>query len=298
MENSKKLLEYTLAALNEADISPEKWSIGGGTVLAAIYNHRLSKDIDVFIEDVQSLSALSPRFNNQMEMALDYNEMSNYISLTFPEGKVDFIAAPQITKFSPRIEPFFGQPLRLDDPIEIVSKKLYFRGDRVLPRDVLDLAVVYESERKFDLINTALAMPEKVNVFIGKFAEKLSNIDFLPYTQEYEDMLLPAGKKIRGKEIAICQGFVECLKKIENIKEWSPSPSQKQNTAMLFNNIAKKVLEGQSNQWEFDTNRKIICALNEEGYSFRKINEAMSHSPLREKNMISVIKKLGRGLER
>lgn len=298
MENSKKLLEYALAALNETDISPEKWSIGGGTVLAAVYDHRLSKDIDVFIEDVQFLSGLSPRFNNLTEMALDYNEMSNYISLTFLEGKVDFIAGPQITKFSPRTEHFFGQRLRLDDPIEIVSKKLYFRGDQVLPRDVLDLAVVYASDRKYDLINAALAMPEKVNAFTEKFTEKRSNIDFLPYTQEHEDMLLSAGAKIRGKEFSICQEFVECVKTIENIKEWIPSSSQKQNTAILFYNIAKEVLKSQNYQWELETNKNIISMLYEKGYNYREIKEAMLHSPVREKNMISMIKKLDKGLGR
>ena len=52
MENSKILLKHTIKALSETTIKPSQWSIGGGTVLATYYNHRLSKDIDVFISEL------------------------------------------------------------------------------------------------------------------------------------------------------------------------------------------------------------------------------------------------------
>lgn len=84
MENSQILLTKALMALKEADITTDQWTVGGGTVLAFYYNHRLSKDIDIFLSDNQLLSRLSPRLNNNTEDALDYDEMSNYISLTYP----------------------------------------------------------------------------------------------------------------------------------------------------------------------------------------------------------------------
>lgn len=209
MENSKKLLNYAINILAEGSVSSNNWSIGGGTILANTYNHRMSKDIDVFLDDVQQLSSLSPRFNNKSEDALDYDEMSQYISLTFPEGKVDFIAGPQITDFPAQKQQFLGRKVRLDDPVEIISKKIYFRGNQVLPRDVFDLAVVYNSDRRQDLIKVAFAMPDKMNIFIDAFTKQMQNPDFEPYSITNHDMLLPGGKSLQDKEFSICQQFIQ-----------------------------------------------------------------------------------------
>ena len=94
-ERSQILLERASRILENTSMELADWEIGGGTVLAHYSQHRLSKDIDIFIDDVQKLSSISPRFNDAAEDALDYDEMTNYISLTFPEGKVDFIKCAQ-----------------------------------------------------------------------------------------------------------------------------------------------------------------------------------------------------------
>lgn len=125
MDNSEILLQHAIDAMNEAGIPKDSWSIGGGTVLAKYYNHRLSKDIDVFITDAQYLSQLSPRFNSAVEGAQDYLEMTNFISLSFQEGKVDFITSGQLTDFSPKISNFMNKMVPLDDPVEIVTKKIF-----------------------------------------------------------------------------------------------------------------------------------------------------------------------------
>lgn len=62
--NSKILLNRAIKILDYAGIDISSWAIGGGTVLAHYYNHRLSKDIDIFIDDMQLLNSLSPRFND------------------------------------------------------------------------------------------------------------------------------------------------------------------------------------------------------------------------------------------
>jgi len=80
MENSKILLDHAIYALSSTSIASNQWSIGGGTVLANYFNHRISKDIDVFINDAQCLTELSPRVNDECDNALDYDEMSNFIS--------------------------------------------------------------------------------------------------------------------------------------------------------------------------------------------------------------------------
>ena len=216
MEHSKILLKYAINALSETTIKPNQWSIGGGTVLATYYNHRLSKDIDVFISDAQFLSELSPRFNEECYTALDYNEMANYISLSYIEGKVDFIVAGQLTKFPPSLQNFFGELVMLDDSVEIVAKKLYFRNDYILPRDIFDLAVVYSSERQKDLVDFALSIPDKMKTFIKNFEKNKEVLSEREYSILYWDAVLDGGKQFVGKEFEICQEFINVIK--ERIK--------------------------------------------------------------------------------
>ena len=212
MENSKILLRYAIGALSQTNIKDGEWAIGGGTVLASYYNHRMSKDIDVFINEAQYLSEISPRFNDACEDALDYDEMSNYISLSFIEGKVDFIVAAQLTKFPARLQSFLGQEVMLDDAVEIVAKKLYFRNDHILPRDLFDLAIVYNSDRRCDLVDFALSIPEKIKVFIETFENNKEILKYRSYSLVYWESILEGGRSIVGKEIDICQQFVDEMK--------------------------------------------------------------------------------------
>jgi hypothetical protein len=50
------------------------WTFGGGTVLMLRYQHRLSKDIDIFVPDPQYLGYATPRLS---DVALDVSE--NYV---------------------------------------------------------------------------------------------------------------------------------------------------------------------------------------------------------------------------
>ena len=213
MENSEILLGYALQALRETNVTPSDWAVGGGTVLKTIFNHRESKDIDIFINDMQLLSELSPRFNNTTENALDYNEMANYISLTYPEGKVDFIVSGQITSYSPIERNFYGYNIMVEDPVEIVCKKIFYRGSEALPRDIFDLAIVYESDRKNDLLKSVNKIKTQFNKFVCKF-NKLDTSRL--YSTIYQDMLLENGLKIKGKEFYICKKFIRKANEIEH----------------------------------------------------------------------------------
>lgn len=210
MENSEILLNKALEALKSVDIPADYWAVGGGTVLKTIYNHRNSKDIDIFIRDAQFLSSLSPNLNDVTIEALDYNEMANFISLTYPEGKVDFIVAGQVTSFSPTQRDFCGHKIMVEDPVEIVCKKIFYRGSEALPRDIFDLAVVFNSDRQKDLIKAALSIEKKFN----EFATTFKKLSMKPkYSDRYTEMLRDEGLKIKGKEYQICDSFISQVKK-------------------------------------------------------------------------------------
>jgi hypothetical protein len=53
------------------------WTLGGGTVLMFRYEHRLSKDIDIFVPDPQYLGFVTPRLSDTAaDLTDDYKEMA------------------------------------------------------------------------------------------------------------------------------------------------------------------------------------------------------------------------------
>ena len=209
--NSKILLDRAIKILDYANIDISSWAIGGGTVLAHYYNHRLSKDIDIFIDDMQLLSSLSPRFNDISENADDYDEMANYISLAFPEGKVDFIVGSQLTNFKSQKQLFLGYDVYLEDAVEIVAKKMYYRGSAAMTRDIFDLAVVY-SDRPRDIIDTFSKFPEKTRNFYKTFYS-LTMEKSAQYSTAQARSILPDGLRYIGKELEICMSLEKELQK-------------------------------------------------------------------------------------
>lgn len=199
-----KLFGYAMKQIDEAGIGAEKWTIGGGTVLKHVLRHRESRDIDIFLEDPQLLGSLSPRMNEANELdLLDYRENANGMQLTFPEGKVDFVVAGRVTSFPPKKAAFHGREVFLDDPVEIVAKKIYHRADYFHPRDCFDLAALYLSDRKDDLTAAAAVMPDKIGV-LKRRIEKISE------DKEFLKPVVPAeeGKHIRGREFSLVKDFI------------------------------------------------------------------------------------------
>ena len=132
-----------LSSLESQGIALPTWSLGGGTVLMFHYQHRLSKDIDIFIPDPQFLGFVNPRLSDSAEqLTSHYDESTEFIKLRFDEGEIDFIATAPLTA-----EPFFvyevlGKTILLETPLEIVAKKMWHRGNRATARDLLDLSLV------------------------------------------------------------------------------------------------------------------------------------------------------------
>lgn len=122
-----------------------QWSFGGGTALMLHLHHRRSRDIDIFLNDVQLLPCLSPRLNGfTEELAQSYVEAMNYVKLTLPQGEIDFIVAPHLTDEPWRETAIRGRKVLLETPVEIVLKKLFYRADGLQTRDIFDAAAVVE----------------------------------------------------------------------------------------------------------------------------------------------------------
>jgi hypothetical protein len=124
------------------------WSFGGGTAMRMFYDHRDSRDIDIFVTDASVVSGLSPRLNDTTDsLTSNYNEQSNFLKLRFPEGEVDFIIGghlvPQVPYERMTIR---GREVNVERPIEVVAKKCFYRATDFTARDVFDLAVLLDKE--------------------------------------------------------------------------------------------------------------------------------------------------------
>lgn len=126
---------------------PFEWTFGGGTVLALRHEHRFSHDIGIFVPNPQYLGYLSPRLSDAAAVGEpDYEEAAEFLKLRYPEGEVDFVAAGCITKPGSTLALVAGRTVSLETDLEILAKKLYFRGNRFKARDIFDLAFLLTAD--------------------------------------------------------------------------------------------------------------------------------------------------------
>jgi predicted nucleotidyltransferase component of viral defense system len=191
------LFRYALRAIDSVPgdvFNPANWSFGGGTVLMRRFHHRVSKDIDIFVPDPQYLGHLNPELNDDVAaLTPKYLAQANYLKLYFPEGEVDFIAAAPVTD-NPRVmERVLDRDVQVETSIEIVAKKVRYRGADFTARDVLDFAMVAEREPGEVGRITPLLLERKTEILQRlDSADKIlrttfAELDVLEYRRSYDD---------------------------------------------------------------------------------------------------------------
>jgi hypothetical protein len=191
------LFERALVLIDDAQrlgLPVQEWTFGGGTVLMRRHHHRLSKDVDIFINDPQFIGYLTPRLNNVAEsLTRDYIEEHDYIKLIFPEGEIDFVAAPCITQAPTTREEILGRPFLVETSAEIIAKKIWHRGDSFKGRDIFDTAMVVEREPA-KLTQIAPILEGRRDVILARIEkhgdslrEEFTALDVLDYRRSYDD---------------------------------------------------------------------------------------------------------------
>jgi len=156
-----RLFDIALAILEDYDITA--WSLGGGTALSMLYyQHRLSYDIDIFIESFGEIQSI---LDNQEEIAANLGIDRNAI-LSSPTGvtfvlddeshglKLDFVYSPALTsKPFVQCNVFDHSDITVQTPMEIVAKKLKFR-EKATIRDFVDYAIAEEKEGLLSKLKT------------------------------------------------------------------------------------------------------------------------------------------------
>jgi hypothetical protein len=171
------------------------WSLGGGTVLMFYYEHRKSKDIDIFIPDPQLIAYLKPDRNDFVEGLINkHYDNNDSIKLQFKEGDIDFVATRPLTKQPYTLENIRGKEVKLETPIEIVAKKMHYRGMKALARDLFDLALVIEHEENA-LREYGDIFKEHADVFLNQcktrpvLRDQFNDIDKIQFDKSYDDCL-------------------------------------------------------------------------------------------------------------
>lgn len=139
--NLSELIDLAIRFLKDAQIRQEMWTMGGGTVLMFYFMHRASKDVDIFLSDVQLLTRLTPRLNDMIDEAVqDYDEQSNFVKLRLSYGEIDYIVAPNLTGLEPQPVKMSNTTVYIDAPEEILIKKMFYRAESLKVRDIVDMA--------------------------------------------------------------------------------------------------------------------------------------------------------------
>jgi predicted nucleotidyltransferase component of viral defense system len=208
--NLESRLYEVVNLLKKSNIPLEAWSFGGGTALMFLYQHRYSKDIDIFFSNPQYLLYLSPRLNDDvLELTTKYEEQSNFIKLFLEDFEIDFIVAGNLTGLEPQLKKIGQMKVYIEHPIEIIAKKIFYRSYSYKVRDIIDFVEVYKRESKLmEYLEKNKLIQDKESLQISIDRIEKSNIE-----KVLKD--LPLDKDITKKEF---ENYLKVFKKVLNLK--------------------------------------------------------------------------------
>jgi nucleotidyltransferase AbiEii toxin of type IV toxin-antitoxin system len=188
----------------EAIIGPFSWSFGGGTVLMLRYQHRYSRDIDIFLRDPQFIGHMTPRLSPIAEaVSDDYDEQGEFVKLRLPGGEIDFIGTGWLTPDPYHAESLMGRSVNLETPAEIIAKKVLYRAASFKARDLFDLAVVLDNEpdaiREIaPVIREHRALLEtRVQKYRAVLREEYEGLDFLDNGKTFDDCIAALARALK-----------------------------------------------------------------------------------------------------
>ena len=175
-------------------------------------DHRLSRDIDVFIDDPQHLAVLSPELTDVWQCSA-WDSSAHHLKLRYEEGEIDFLVTTPISSLVPverqidltELRKGSKPIIRLDSPAEIALKKFHYRATMLKPRDVFDISVIHAiagdtlaanlheiSDKKDDLRRRLEATNEDF------LQAELAELDIRPAWEPYKKTCLKTVREIEA----------------------------------------------------------------------------------------------------
>jgi predicted nucleotidyltransferase component of viral defense system len=211
-----------LAPIEKQSSLKNWWVFGGGTALSMFhFNHRKSFDIDIFITEAQLFDFLNPKWYIDETTLFDninyrFDGINKHIQLkTKDEIKVDFLVNESIIK-----PPIKNEILKLDYELyyesieDIIAKKIRWRKQDNLTRDIFDIAISIEQDKNIieKLLLSRFITYEDLEILtssldrldINKYKVEIEKIE--PQTKEFEKIAW------FGKEI-IQESILQQIKK-------------------------------------------------------------------------------------
>ena len=160
-EGTSSILLQIIQELNKfKTIQNFSFALGGGTNLALRYNHRISKDLDLFCPDIIGFKGykaiereLKDLFGqNVFSITYPLNETDQFVflrALIKKENETIKLELIQNTKNTKPIEETRG--IKMISEFDIGIMKLYALSDRMSKKDVYDLDYITENIRLQDL---------------------------------------------------------------------------------------------------------------------------------------------------
>ena len=123
------------------------WAIGGGTVLGALWQHRRSTDLDIFLPSDSGLSAISPEWDRTFTDRMGERGASSVLVQTrglkfqFESGRLELTALDPNPPLDPTEVIIDGHARHILPIACVLTGKLAGRGLRMPARDVFDIGV-------------------------------------------------------------------------------------------------------------------------------------------------------------
>lgn len=207
-------MQRALIALDSLEGGPGSWTFGGGTALAQILGHRISYDVDIFLDSSNVLKNLAPNMNPVTKSLCDtWQWPGKYLKLILRDvGEIDFLNAPSYID-NPTYQMKFGdRSIAAERSAEIATKKLIYRASTYTARDTFDLAAIYLYDRS--ALGEIAQCPAITDHVVLSALNRL-NLAKEQYQSEMRRLInsTPRGEEFIDKS---CEIALEALKEIRN----------------------------------------------------------------------------------
>lgn len=204
-------MQKALAALDSLKVAGP-WTFGGGTALAQILDHRVSYDVDIFLDSSTALKNLAPSVNPVTKSLCDtWQWPGKYLKLIVTDfGEIDFLNAPSYIE-NPTYQLQIGERLiAAERSAEIATKKLIYRASTFTPRDAFDLAAIYLHDHS--ALGEVARCPAIIDVVVSAALNRLS-VARHSFQTEMRSVINPTA---RGEEFIdrSCEVALEALAEI------------------------------------------------------------------------------------